>query len=167
MEEVELCLFPALNGRQQGAKELAFVEVDAQAVRSAFEACERLGISINVLLETIWSLVLSHFTGLDHVRFESEVVAMSPAGALALDSVLCSIDISSVTTVSDLLYSEGEKHKSRIPSPATSDHSSSFNSSIIVKHLANDKINEYSVIGSESLEYQTCSTATVSNDNYK
>jgi hypothetical protein len=165
MEEVELCLFPALNGRQQGAKEFAFVEVDAQAVHFAFEVCERLGISINVLLEAIWSLVLSHFTGLDHVRFASEAVAMSSTGALALDSVLCSIDISRVTAVSDLLYSEGEKHKSRTPSPVTSDRSSSFNSSIIVKHLANDKINEYSVIGRESLEYQTCST--VSNDNFK
>jgi hypothetical protein len=161
MEEVELCLFPALNDRRQEAKELASVEVEAQAVHSAFEACKRLGISINVLLEAIWSLVLYHFTGLDNVRFVSEVVAMSPSGALTLDSALCSIDISKVAAVSDLLDSGGARNKSRTSSPLTDDHNGSFNSSILVKYLANDKIKEYPIAGFESVDYQASSTVGI------
>jgi hypothetical protein len=165
MEEVELCLFPVLNDRKQGAKELASVEVDAQAVHFAFEACERLEISINVLLEAIWSLILYHFTGLENVRFASKVVAVSPTGIATLDSVLCSIDISKVTAVSDLLVSGGERNKLRASSPITDDHNSSFNSSIIVKYLANDKTKEYPPIDSELVDCQTSST--VGNENFK
>ncbi|OXV10693.1 hypothetical protein Egran_01550 [Elaphomyces granulatus] len=159
MEEVELCLFPALNDRQQGVKELSSVEVDSQAVRSAFGSCERLGISFNVLLEAIWSLVLYHFTGLDNVRFASEVVVVSSSGALALDSVLCSIDISKVTAVSELLDSGGERKKSRTSSPITEDLNGSFNSGIIVKYLANDNTKEHPLIGSESVDYEAFSTS--------
>ena len=162
MEEVELCLFPLLNDRKQGAKELASVEVDAQAVHSAFE---RLEISINVLLEAIWSLILYHFTGLENVRFASKVVAVSPSGIVTLDSVLCSIDISKVTAVSDLLVSGGERNKLRASSPITDDHNSSFNSSIIVKYLTNDKTKEYPLISSELVDCQASST--VGNEIFK
>lgn len=165
MEEVERCLFPALNDRQQGVKELSSVEVDSQAVHSAFESCERLGISFNVLLEAIWSLVLYHFTGLDNVRFASEVVVVSSTGALTLDSVLCSIDISKVTAISELLDSGGDRNKSRTSSPITEDLNGSFNSGIIVKYLANDNTKEHPLIGSESVDYEAFST--VGNDNFK
>jgi hypothetical protein len=166
MEEVELCLFPTLNDRQQGVKELTSIEIDAQAVHSAFEACDQLGISINVLLEAVWSLLLHHFTGLDNVRFASEEVAMSPTtGASTPSSVLCSIDISNVKRVSDLLGYGGERKRPRTSSPMTDDYTGSFNSSITVKYLANGTTKEHPLVDYGSVDFQASST--VSTGNFK